>query len=535
MPSAPMVRWYRQDKFTSSRDHGLYSRRQNGSVGVEGGLNHGGAAKHQVGQCTVVKLRQRTPVTIMSFLEGMPSHPHHIVNLGIKLSPGSGGTTGGLTDPGANVQPPPGTEAPSQQHHHFHPQSYPPHHPHTAPHMAPHMGHHMGHHPSYAREFILRREHEIATASPTTPESGLGLFTPLHHDGTAATMQQFPHHPSQHPLAATHYPGHYPQDTRSLPSHHQFISSPHMTPAIHHQQHPAMNHPSHHSAFYKFIPRPNGAGGVGGSHAGTIGSGGQLRETTCMWIDQDPALPENGRKFCGKIFNNLTDIVSHLTVDHVGGPECTTHACFWQGCARNGKAFKAKYKLVNHIRVHTGEKPFSCPFQNCGKVFARSENLKIHKRTHTGNYFQAWRGQYTSIFLHHRGTTWRGCSSTKDASLDEDGRRTEKRRRDNKMRRAGSDKETTRNYEKESIRNLCILRNNTKTDTSRNDDSGIAPRSDRETMRARDYRIDDLSESFCREDRSERPANAHLDQIEKFDLEIMRIVKSDHNPPDGCG
>lgn len=50
-------------------------------------------------------------------------------------------------------------------------------------------------------------------------------------------------------------------------------------------------------------------------------------------------------KPCGKLYYSMQDIVTHITVDHIGGPEQTDHACYWENCARDGKPFKAKYKV----------------------------------------------------------------------------------------------------------------------------------------------------------------------------------------------
>ncbi|KAG0014075.1 hypothetical protein BGZ81_000702 [Podila clonocystis] len=55
-------------------------------------------------------------------------------------------------------------------------------------------------------------------------------------------------------------------------------------------------------------------------------------------------------------------------------------SCIFDDC---GKLFKRSEHLKRHVRsVHTLEKPFLCPFQGCPKRFSRSDNLNQHIRIH---------------------------------------------------------------------------------------------------------------------------------------------------------
>lgn len=51
-------------------------------------------------------------------------------------------------------------------------------------------------------------------------------------------------------------------------------------------------------------------------------------------------------------------------------------------CQECGKTFSCNANLRDHMRLHTGERPFICG--ECGMSFAQRSNWRLHKRVHTG-------------------------------------------------------------------------------------------------------------------------------------------------------
>ncbi|CAM9739126.1 unnamed protein product [Lampetra planeri] len=135
--------------------------------------------------------------------------------------------------------------------------------------------------------------------------------------------------------------------------------------------------------------------GSGGSHQRSLTTGGgvSLPLPLARWVGKAArrldSTDSRARdclycmvQSCQQVFDSQQELVEHVHDAHVRADREVGYCCHWEGCARMGRGFNARYKMLIHVRTHTNEKPHQCPI--CNKSFSRLENLKIHGRSHTG-------------------------------------------------------------------------------------------------------------------------------------------------------
>ncbi|CAO3622505.1 unnamed protein product [Mucor hiemalis] len=98
--------------------------------------------------------------------------------------------------------------------------------------------------------------------------------------------------------------------------------------------------------------------------------GEQTKMHSCLWVSCTAQAP------------SLDKLMTHICESHIGSGKAT-YFCEWQDCARNKKPFMKRHKMHNHMRTHTGERPFVCTVIGCNKTFSRPDSLSTHIKTHS--------------------------------------------------------------------------------------------------------------------------------------------------------
>ncbi|XP_077929250.1 zinc finger protein GLIS1 isoform X3 [Halichoerus grypus] len=117
-----------------------------------------------------------------------------------------------------------------------------------------------------------------------------------------------------------------------------------------------------------------------GSSLGGLGLGlgrGAAGRQACRWVD------------CCAAYEQQEELVRHIEKSHIDQRKGEDFTCFWAGCVRRYKPFNARYKLLIHMRVHSGEKPnkcmkpYACQIPGCSKRYTDPSSLRKHVKAHS--------------------------------------------------------------------------------------------------------------------------------------------------------
>lgn len=90
---------------------------------------------------------------------------------------------------------------------------------------------------------------------------------------------------------------------------------------------------------------------------------------------------------------NNSDSNSPPSQDATRNFECSEPEC--------RRRFNRKFTLQEHLKTHTGEKPYRCRLPNCGKRFSTSGNLSRHHRLHVTKSFRCPSPDCSRVFAKH--------------------------------------------------------------------------------------------------------------------------------------
>lgn len=216
----------------------------------------------------------------------------------------------------------------------------------------------------------------------TGPEAGALL------DGgqrSGAALKQEPlddFSPSEDELFQHHYHHHHHLSGRSGHLRHpHHPSRPAMPPPYHLHQYVGpspgglLHHQSQQTAPTSSLGLKPTSGGPPGSHTAPereeVGGGAMADKQVCRWID------------CSAAYEQQEELVRHIEKVHIDQRKGEDFTCFWAGCIRRYKPFNARYKLLIHMRVHSGEKPNKCMVSHHNPVRLSTQHWPEQTKTDT--------------------------------------------------------------------------------------------------------------------------------------------------------